>query len=827
MFFRSSFATKPALKAVLPALLTTLLSLLFSTTANAGNPKANPAAEVVCGNARFTILTDRLVRMEWAEDGVFEDRASLAIINRELPVPAFKAVRKAGGVTISTGKLTLRYDGSGKFSPTNLSVSFPLNGKTMKWQPGADASANLMGTVRTLDRVNGRNGSKQLTTFNRGKKTNGTIDMEEGLLSRDGWAIVDESGRHLLEKNGSDWGEWVVERPSGERQDLYIFAYGHDYKAALADFTKVAGRIPMPPKYTLGYWWSRYWAYTDDEFLQIAEELRSHEVPADVFIIDMDWHLTWKELDKRKGRDEFGQKRGWTGYTWNRNLIENPEGLLADLHLMNFKTSLNLHPASGIRPYEDCYEDFVKDYLGRTNDYDGPKDYIYDDKEYIFKGNSKSVAKPGYKASVPFRMSQQAWADAYFASVIRPLEKQGVDFWWLDWQQWKESKYMPGLSNTFWLNWTFFNDKVRRSVSLGKKADRPFIYHRWGGLGSHRYQLGFSGDTYDEWSVLEMLPHFTASASNVGYGYWGHDIGGHMQQHTHDTDPEMYTRWLQYGVFTPIFKTHSTESAYLERKIWCYPSHFEYMREAINLRYALTPYIYNAARLAYDSGISICRPLYYEYPEEDMAYSCDQQFFFGDNILATVLCQPADPATGKTERRMWFPSGNDWYDMAHHCMYKGGSTKTLHYGIDENPWFVKAGAIIPLAAEGIQNLQKRDTRLRLMIVPGQGSSRLIHYEDDEVSQAYESDFATTLIEKKTSGKKVTVTIHPRKGSYEGAAQSRDWSIVMEGAEVASAFICRTDGAGSSCTKAELGAKGEVLLGQQPVESKLVVKITLK
>ena len=104
----------------------------------------------------------------------------------------------------------------------------------------------------------------------------------------------------------------------------------------------------------------------------------------------------------------------------------------------------------------------------------------------------------------------------------------------------------------------------------------------------------------------------------MGYGYWGHDIGGHMQKRGHErlTDPEMYTRWLQYGVFTPIFKTHSTQSANLERKIWAFPSHFEYMKEAIRLRYTLSPYIYTFAREAYDTGVSLCRPLYYAYPEQ-------------------------------------------------------------------------------------------------------------------------------------------------------------------------------------------------------------------
>lgn len=723
------------------------------------NPQARPEAVVIDGNARFTVLTDRLIRMEWAEDGVFEDRASLAIINRNLPVPKFTCSKKNGTFTIKTGKITLTYKG-GRFAPDNLQVKFGMG----TWKPGMKADGNLKGTTRTLDGCLGFE-----------KLSHRESQMEDGILSRDGWAIVDESSRHLLEKVDSKWENWVAERPAGDRIDWYIFAYGHDYTAALGDFVKVAGRIPLPPKYTLGYWWSRYWIFTDEEILDLGREMRSRGVPMDVMIVDMDWHYTYKDMQKRLGPDVFGQRRGWTGYSWNRELFPDPEGFLHDLHEMGYKTALNLHPASGIREYEDCYDTFVKDYLSRTTEYDGPDNYVFGSEPYLYAGNTEPVGKEGHRASVPYRMTQEAWADAYFNSVIRPLEHQGVDFWWLDWQQWMESKYVKGLSNTFWINYAFFRDKELNG------SERPFIYHRWGGLGSHRYQLGFSGDTYDEWSVLQFLPYFTATASNVGYGYWGHDIGGHMQKKDHKrlTDPEMYTRWLQFGVFTPIFKTHSTQSANLERKIWAYPSHYEYMLEAIRLRYTLSPYIYTFARETTDTGVSMCRPLYYAYPEADEAYTYNEEYLFGDRILATAVCEPAG-AGGKASRKVWFPKGSNWYDMALHTTHKGGSVKTLRYSVDQNPWYVKAGSIIPLASEKIESLQEESDVLGILVVPGAGKSSFELYEDDGISRDYDSACARTLIEKNRSGNKLTVRIKPRSGSYSGMSATREVYLVIEG-----------------------------------------------
>ena len=725
------------------------------------NPKADPKAEVVFSRARFTVLGSRLVRMEWSEDGRFEDRATLGIVNRNMPVPPFTVKRSGKKLTIRTSDLILRYTGDDRFDKSNLSVTFTMSGQTSKdkvktitWHPGLDDSGNLLGTVRTLDGCDG-------TKVNRANDP-----YDKGVVSRDGWAIIDESSRQVFVPEDTDWKNWVTNREPGERQDLYIFAYGHDYKSAVSDFTKIGGRIPLPPKFAFGYWWCRFWQYSDFEFVGLGKEIRSLNIPIDVMVLDMDWHETWSLRRHDTPKDEYGQRIGWTGYTWQKKLFPNPANCLQDLHNLGLKTTLNLHPASGIQPYEEPYDRFVKDYLSRTSDYDGPEGYINAD---------------GSKASVPFRIDDENWADAYFNSVIHPLEKQGVDFWWLDWQQWKESKYTPGLSNTFWLNYTFFNDMVRQSESQGIYARRPMIYHRWGGLGSHRYQIGFSGDCLASWKVLGYLPYFTATASNVGYGYWGHDIGGHLQpKGVTETDPELYTRWLQSGVFTPIFKTHSTKDLTMEKRFWVFPEYFDAMRGAIRLRYDLSPYIYSAARQTYDTGISMCRPLYYDYAEDDESYEWKEEYMFGDNILATTVCSPVDKTTGLAKRGMWFPEGNDWYDVATGTMIKGGQRDTLRYTIDENPYYIKAGAVIPMAGASIRSLQEKSNELRLFIAPGDGTSSVAVYEDDGTSQAYTEEFATTDVTKESDAYSVKVTVAARKGTYKGIDPDRRLQFIFAG-----------------------------------------------
>lgn len=706
------------------ALLTALACTL--SPAIADNPKADAKAVVTSGNARFTVLTPQLIRMEWSADGQFEDRATLTFVNRETPVPEFKVRESKSKLTITTPALTLTYLKNGKFSDKNLKAVFTLNGKEVVWTPGMENPQNLLGTTRTLD---GADGSKLKEP------------MEQGILSRAGWSLIDDSQRHVLTPDGSEWEEWVEARPEGDRQDLYLFAYGHDYKQALADYALVAGRAPMPPKYTLGYWWSRYWQYSDNEFVDLVNKLKSMDVPIDVLIVDMDWHETWGLRKSNSPKDEYGQRIGWTGYTWQKELFPSPANFLKWTENEELKVALNLHPASGIQPYEAVYDDFTK--------------------EYGWSEKGKSV---------PFKIDERKWADAYFKTVLEPMERDGVDFWWLDWQQWKESKYTPGLSNTFWLNHTFFNHAERQNPGL-----RPFIYHRWGGLGSHRYPLAFSGDTYATWPMLAYLPYFTATASNVNYGWWGHDIGGHMFHKTQKaTDPELYTRWLQYGVFTPIFKTHSTKDPRIERCIWCFPDHMFLMRDAIRLRYTLAPYIYNAARENYDTGVGMCRPMYYDYPESDKAYETPEQFMFGNDILATTITQPVDSITGLAPRTIWFPEGA-WFDCATGSMYEGGRTEELHYTLAENPHYAKAGSIIPMNPATVKNLQQPCDTLVLTFIPG-GDGQLRHYEDDGMSQQYKTNYAVTTVTKKQEGNTVRVRISPREGSFAGASDNRSYEL---------------------------------------------------
>ena len=696
-------------------ILTLLFICLSINTAWAQelNPVAHPDAVVRSGKARFTVLTPEMIRIQYSDRSLFEDRATFAIVNRRLPVPAFTAVEKDGYLEIKTSALTLKYKIGGVIdgrhpSAEVLSISMTLNGRRVLWYPGKDDALNLKGTTRTLDGQIGDNKRQEL---------------ENGLLSRAGWSIIDESP---LTRRGDgsntfvfdkqvDGIDWVAEPVDKQAIDWYFLGYGHQYKKALGDYIKVAGRQPMPPLYVLGYWYSKYQRYTSDEFMEIVNDVKHFNIPMDVMIFDMDWHT-----------------QGWTGWTWDRTAIPDPEGLIDWMHQHGLKVSLNLHPADGVDDDEDFFDDLRED-----------------------MGLDKQTKR------VPWNLSDGRFYHNMFKHIIRARERQGVDFWWLDWQQNLTSKYVDGLGETFWCNHVFYND-----MRLNRPDRRPLIFHRWGGLGSHRYPIGFSGDSFTTYGTLAWQPYFTATASNVGFGYWGHDLGGHQQ--TGGNDPEIYLRWMQFGVFTPIFRTHATNWEGIERRIWKY-SNFPSLLETVKLRYALMPYIYTAARQAYDTGVSLCRPLYYEWPEANNAYLFEDEYMFGDDILvAPVVTKPEKDGT--TARRTWLPEGR-WFDVCRNKVVEGNRTFTDRYAMEEIPYFFRAGSVI-VNNPPMMNLSTRPDRLILKVVPG-GNGQTKLYEDEGDTEGYKQGaYTTTTISHEGN----TLTILPREGKFAGMPESRSYTV---------------------------------------------------
>ncbi|MCI1292279.1 MAG: glycoside hydrolase family 31 protein [Prevotella sp.] len=693
----------------------TLLACLILLL-SAGSASAQESANVAYkdNSVRFTVISDGTLRMEYSPDGKFTDNRSFVAVDRQYPSVRYRVKQSKSKVVIQTDDLTLTYKkNSGKFAPSNLSVVSARKFFKFAWKPGMAQKGNLLGTYRTLDGCDGDMHGKD------------KLQLEQGLLATDGWTMIDDSKDFLFDN--SSW-PWVEKRRGGDSQDWYFMAYGHNYKKALKDFTLFAGKVPMPPKYAFGYWWSRYWSYSDDELRDMVGKFKTYNIPLDVLVIDMDWHYT-----------EPG-KGGWTGWTWNRKLFPDPPKLLDYLHSNQLDVTLNLHPAEGIAPYEEQYPQIARD-MG---------------------------IDPSSGQTIPWVASNKKLMTNVFKDILDPMHRQGVSFWWLDWQQWPYDKQVDSLSNTWWLNYVFFTHSQREG------QDRPMLYHRWGGLGNHRYQIGFSGDTRISWKSLDFQPYFNSTASNVLYGYWSHDIGGHMG--ADHINPELFARWMQFGAVSAIMRTHTTKNGNLRKEPWVFnDTIFSVLRNTIIQRYRMNPYIYTMARKTYDTGISLCRPMYYDYPENREAYDFKDEYMFGDDMLVAPITAPMKD--GYAAEKVWLPAGNDWYEWETGTLLKGGQTVTRYFKIDEYPIYIKAGAILPFLGH-VKNLKGMDDDIYVNIFPGAEEGSFSLYEDNGNDKDYATDYARIPLSYRYNGNRLTVTIGARKGQYREMPSERQFYVCV-------------------------------------------------
>lgn len=660
-----------------------------------------PEHSVVKGSGyRITVLTDRLFRIETSKTNSFIDEATQAVWFRNLETPKFKADKNGDTVKITTDKVTLVFNaasGAAKIVFENGTVAACNNAK------------NLKGTMRTLD-----------GNF-------GVYMLGLGIMSRTGVAVLNDDSL-ILNSAGE------VEARNADTLDRYIFAYGNDYRGALKDFYRITGGVPLIPRFALGNWWSRYRAYTQQEYVNLMQKFIDRDVPLTVATVDMDWH--WVNVNERFGTDypkRKYQSPGWTGYSWNTDLFPDYKGFLKWLNENNLKVTLNLHPADGIRHYEDMYGE-----MAEAMDID-----------------------PETKTDIPFNMTDNRFINSYFKVVNKKYEEEGVRFWWIDWQQGTKSA-LTGLDPLWSLNHYFTLDNARNY--------RPLILSRYAGVGSHRYPLGFSGDTFSVWSSLKKQPYFTNNAANIGYTWWSHDIGGHMMG---VRDDEMYLRWLQYGVFSPVNRLHSTSNDLMGKEPWSYRSDIcHYAEEALKFRHKLIPYIYTMNYLTYSEGRAVCEPMYYAYPDEAEAYKIKNQYMFGTELMVCPIVAKTKKSTGTAAVKIWLPAGR-WTDIFTGQIYTGSKRLKLFRDIASVPVLAKEGAVIPLS---LDKGNRADNPADMEILVFRGNNSFTLYEDEGEDNSYAEIHAKTKMTVSEDGGVAEFCIHGAEGSIDVLPAERSYKI---------------------------------------------------
>ncbi|MCI1219301.1 MAG: alpha-glucosidase [Bifidobacterium sp.] len=709
------------------------------TLPHGAHPRARRSSIIQGEHWRFTVLTDSLIRLEWSDCGRFEDHCTQTVIDRDFEDVSnihMRQFEQGGLLVIDTPEIHLTYDRK-PFSKEGLRITPKgMDGFCSTWHYGDDQHANLGGTARTLDGVNG------------------STDVGIGLNSPDGWSLIDDSSTNILvppddsdrpDAMFSPDGVGIASRPN-QGIDLYFFGYGHRYRQAVQDFYRLTGATPLLPRFALGNWWSRYYRYSADEYLQLMDRFHAEGIPFTTSVIDMDWHIT--DIDRKLGG-------GWTGYTWNPDLFPDPAAFLRRLHERGMRVTLNIHPRDGVRSFEQAYPK-----MARALDID-----------------------PKSEEPIEFDLTSPEFVDAYF-SMHHDLEDEGVDFWWIDWQQGGVTKQV-GLDPLWMLNHLHYLDSAR-------EGRWPLTFSRYAGPGSHRYPVGFSGDTVVSWDSLRFQPYFTATASNIGYGWWSHDIGGHMMGFR---DEELEARWYQLGVFSPINRLHSSNSAFNGKEPWNFHEPVRSaMVKALRLRQALVPYLYTMNWRNAAEGLELVEPMYWQHPDRGEAYGVRNEYYFGTELIAAPITDPMDPAVLRAKAKVWLPQGQ-WFDMFSGRCYSATAESGMQFAawrtIDTLPVFAKAGAIVPMQLDDRGNDVANPDALRLLVFPGANGAFTLREDDGR----YNTDTAGMHVADTAISfdwEHAVLRIAGVAGAADAVPQRRSWTITLRGVDNARVAVNAVD-----------------------------------
>ena len=717
-----------------------------------------PAA-VRDGHARFEVLTPTLIRLEYAGDDHFEDRTTMTAVNRAFPTPQYSTTIDGGTRVIRTEAMTLRYTrDSGPFTPQNLQISLSVGGTAVTAQPNWTAGANpgnLGGWQRALD------------------NQTGPVSLHDGLLSRSGWYLLDDSHTVLL--TGGSPGFAVRPAHDGAYQDGYFFGYGHDYTRGLSDLRALTGPAPLLPRKAFGVWFSRYWPYTEQDYHDLVARFRAELVPLDTLSVDTDWkrvnNAVFAPLAATAAGADPTRQFSWNGWEWNRTIFPDPQRFLDWAHAQGIAVTLNIHPSISSDDPQWAATQSRSGGLGTTT------------------GMCQLYMADPATCGV-FDWADPRQLDAYF-ELHAPLEQQGVDFWWLDWCCDPSHADAPGLTSDTWINsryalrnqarnqrWPAFS-RIGASNGEGDAGTGGGP----GAFAEHRYTVHFTGDTCATWSMLAFEAQFTAAEGNIGEPYVSHDIGsfngvpvaGQCQAtgRTGHLPDDIYARWLQLGAFQPIERLHSDHG---DRLPWQYgPAARASGDKFLRLREALVPYLYTVARESYDTGLPMTRVLYLQWPDDSAAYDHPSEYTLGRDVVVAPVTSPGDPALAT----VWVPPGT-WFDYFTGATYQGPATVQLSVPLDRMPVLMRAGAILPTQPDLPTTQAAPQDPLVVTAWPGAGGSFRL-YDDQGQGFAYQGGaYAFTRIDHSDNAARKTLTIGPAQGSFPGAPATRSWEVRFAG-----------------------------------------------
>ncbi len=664
---------------------------------NKEKAKSNPKAIIKGNKYRFTVLSPRLIRLEYNENGEFIDNPTELALYRNFDLPKFKVKDDDHFLEITTDYFKLNY-----------TKEKPLEGT--KVNPSINLKVNLLNTDKIwyYGHSEVRNFGAPFNLLDEGNKI-------KGLYSEDGITTITDS-TNIFEEDGT-----IKEKPNSI--DMYLFMYNKDFEEALKDYYKLTGYPALIPRYALGNWWSRSEDYNDLELKELVDTFLKQEIPISIVLLDEAWHKQ-KTLKKETLK---------TGFTFNTDYFKNPSAMITYLHSKGIRIGLNVNPNEGFTDIDEYYTEALK--------------YLEKDKDGI----------------IPFNVLDPKCVDVYLKMFIHPLDALGIDFFWLDNPNTKDLD-----KNALLKHYQFYD--MQRDYKR-----RPMVLAYDYAIAPHRYPVLYSGKTEVSWSTLKKIPFYNASAFGNGVSFWAHDIGGY---HKGIEDNELYIRFVQLGTFSPILKFGSDKGKYYKREPWRWDiKTYTIVKDYLNLRHKLIPYIYSEAYKYHKFGNCLVKPVYYQKPEfyDDVLYR--NEYYFGEELLICPIVSRKDYVMERVVHNFYIPDGM-WYDFVTGKKFPGGKSYISFFKDQEYPVFARSGAIIPMGTNENINDTTPPDNMEIHIFPGRSNTYTL-FEDDGESDLYRKDFyLLTEIEYNYMKNNYSVIIRAKEGKSGIIPEKRNYKIVF-------------------------------------------------
>jgi len=550
-------------------------------------------------------------------------------------------------------------------------------------------------------------------------------------------------------------GVWRMET-QGSELDYYII-YGPEPAKILSTYTQLTGRMPLPPRWSLGYHQCR-WSYESQDIVrQLAHEFRQRRIPCDVIHLDIDY------------------MNGYRVFTWSPKRFADPKQLLHDLMQDGFKAVTIVDPGVKYEPeadYEVFDEGLKNDYFVRKTDGGLFHGYVWPDKAVFpdflrpevrdwWGSLHKSLTDIGI-AGIWNDMNEPALDDRPFGDpgnkIAFPLDaSQGPK---------EEGATHAEVHNLYGLTMA---QAAYQGLEKLRSTERSFVLTRSGYAGVQRWSAVWTGDNQSLWEHLEMSLPMLCNLGLSGVAFVGADIGGFAGNAT----AELFARWMQVGMLYPLMRGHSALTT-AQHEPWVFGDRVEKIcREYIELRYRLLPYLYTLFWEAATTGAPIVRPLLYHFPNDPQTFTLSDQVMLGSSLLAAPIYRP-----GVEHRAVYLPKGR-WYDWWSGEAIDGPTHILVHAPLERMPLYVRAGSIIPMAPV-MQYVDERPLdQLTLRIWKGTGEWTL--YEDDGHTFEYKTGAScTTTYRVRTEGQQTLVEIKAREGGFSPAAREAIVELVGVG-----------------------------------------------